>query len=296
MVTLDADYYDKKVYFTVSNGTDTLTSEPILATDLIDLIDKGLMKYVKYTNVSRIESDVPGVFIDWFSLTSAGYYMDMFIEAQDIEPNDTDENEVLEGSQSKTIISASYYSGRILKTGSIPDYMATKLGMITSLDVFTVNDLEYVKNGEIEQSPFGGSTSYQVSIKMTQKNAIGINVDSIGVTEGGITPPITGTPMYVGAVSSETPSEADVKVITPSTASKTNQTKVYTISGSRFCFAYPTSFGSLSSILDNIGDEIISGFNVATLDFTIDGTTINFTIYTLKSSVTVTSFSVQYKF
>lgn len=295
-ITLDADYYEKKIYFKAVQGTDTLTSEPILATDILDLIERGVMKYIKYTNAERIESDVPGVFIDWFALPSSGYYMDFFVEAIDNEPNDSDENEVLEGSQSKTILSASFFSGRVFKSGAIPDYMATRLAMASSLDVFTVNELQYVKSGEIEQSPFGGSTSYQCSIKLTQKNAIGINVDNIGVSSGSITPPVTGTPMYVGAVSSATPSETDIKVITPSTASKTNQTKVYTISGSRFCFAYPTTFGALSSILDNIGDEIISGFNVTTSDFTIDGNTINFTIYTLKSAVTVTSFSVQYKF
>jgi hypothetical protein len=133
-------------------------------------------------------------------------------------------------------------------------------------------------------------------MKLTQKNAIGINVDNVGVTSGGTTPPIAGTPMYVGSVTSAAPNEAEVKLITSSTASKTNQTKVYTISGARFCFAYPSSFGALSSILDTTGDEIISGFNVTTLDFTIGSDTINFTIYTLKSLTTVTSHTVQYKF
>jgi hypothetical protein len=295
-VTLDADYSDKVIFFTATQGYNVLTSEPILTAELTDLLARGLIKYVKYTNVERIESDVPGVFVDWFALESTGNYMDFFVEAMDSEPNDTDENEVLEGSQSKTILSASYYSGRVLKTGPIPDYLATRLGMCSSLDVFTVNGLQYIKAGEIEQSSFGGSTSYQCSLKLTQKNAIGINVDSIGVSSGSIAPPVTGTPMYVGSVTSASPGETEVKLITPATASKTNQTKVYSITDARFCFAYPTSFGALSSILDNVSDEIISGFAVTTADFTIEDNTINFTIYTLKSPVTVTSFSVQYKF
>ncbi|MBV5326143.1 MAG: hypothetical protein JZU65_00680 [Chlorobium sp.] len=295
-VTLDADYYEKQVYFKATQGANTLTSEPIFITDLTGLINRGIMKYVKYTNLDRIESDLDSRFIDWSVLPSTGNYLDFFIEAIDSEPNDKDESEVLEGSQSKTILSASFYSGRVLKTGAIPDYLATKLGMVTSLDVFTVNEIEYVKSGDVEQSPFGGSTLYQCSIKLTQKNAIGINVDNIGATEGGTTPPIAGTPMYLGSVTSAAPAEAEVKLIASVTASKTNQTKVYTIADARFCFAYPASFGALTSILDTIGDEIISGFNIQTLNFTIGADTISFKVYTLKSLTSVTGYTVQFKF
>ena len=133
-------------------------------------------------------------------------------------------------------------------------------------------------------------------MKLTQKNAIGINVDNIGVAEGGTTPPIAGTPMYVGSVASSAPDETEVKLIASVAAIKADQTKIYTMANARFCFAYPTSFGALSSILDNIGDEIISGFNVIYLDFTIGADTINYTICTLKSQATVTAFTVQFKF
>ncbi len=295
-IQLGASYLDKEVYFKATQGTNTLTSEPIYTTDLTDLIARGLIKYVKYTNIDRIDSDVSGVFVDWFALPSPGYYMDFFIEAVDQEPNDTDESEVLEGSQSKTILSASYYSGKVFKTGAIPDYMATKIAMCASMDVFSVNGIQYIKSGGAEQSLFGGSTSYQLSMKLTEKNTLGINVDNIGESNGSVTPPATGTPMYVGSVASATPTETDVKTITPITAVKVNQVKVYTISNARFCFAYPTTFGALTSILDTIGDEIISGFNSQTVNFTIDGALISYKVYTLKSAVTVTSFTVQYKF
>ncbi len=293
-IQLGASYLDKEVYFKATQGANMLTSEPIYTTDLTSLIARGLIKYIKYTNKDRIDSAVSGVFVDWFALP--GYYMDFYIEAVDTEPNDTDESEVLEGSQSKTILSAAYYSGKVFKTGAIPDYMATKMAMCASLDVFTINGIQYVKSGWAEQSLFGGSTSYQLSMKLTEKNTLGINVDNIGDSNGTVTPPATGTPMYVGSVSSATPTEADVKVITSITAVKVNQTKVYTISNARFCFAYPATFGSLTSILDNIGDEIISGFNIQTMNFTIDGAAVSYKIYTLKSAVTVNAFTVQYKF
>jgi len=295
-ITLDGDYTGKQFYFKLTQGSDILTSEPCKTADLTDLIQRGLMKYVKYTHVNRIDSDVPGVFIDWLHLPSTGHYLDFFVEAQDMEPNDTDESEVLEGSQSKTILSAAYFSGRVLKSGPIPDYLAARLGMASSLDVFTVNGVQMIKGGGIDQSQFGGSTLYQISMKLSEKNTIGVNVDSLGVSTPDTDPPIVGTPMYIGSVTSAVPDETEVKTMTDSAASATDQTIVYTISDARPCFAYPTSFGSLSSILGTDGDEIISGFNVTTLDFTIDSVTINFTIYTLKNLTTITSFTTIYKY
>ena len=132
-------------------------------------------------------------------------------------------------------------------------------------------------------------------MKLTEKNTLGINVDSIGVSTPDTDPPISGTPMYIGSVTAAAPDETEVKTMTSATAVRANQTKVYTISGARFCFAYPTSFGALSSILDNAGDEIISGFNVTVLTFTIGADSISFDIYTLKNLTSVSSYSVQYK-
>jgi hypothetical protein len=296
IVTLNSSYYDKKVWFTATQGTDVLTSEPIYCYDLTAELAKGTVKYIKYTNLDRVESDLDDRFIDWSILTSTGNYLDFFVDAIDIDPNDTDESEVLEGSQSKTILSASFYSGRVLKTGGIPDYMAARLGMASSLDIFMVNGIQYIKSGEIGQDRFGGSTLYQVSLKLTQKNAIGINVDNLGATVEVTTPPVAGTPMYVGTVTSAAPSETEVKLISPTTAEKVDQVFEYTMSDARFCFAYPTTFGALSSILDDNNDEIISGFAITAVNFTISGTTIGYTIYTLICLATVTDHTVTFKF
>jgi len=295
-VVLDSAYYDKKVWFKAVQGANELTSEPIHILDLNDLIDNGVIKYIKYTNLDRIESDLDDRFIDWSILDNDGNFLDMYINAQDFELNDTDENEVLEGSQSMTILSSAYYAGRVLKTSGIPDFMAAKLGMISSLDVFMVNDIQYIKKGEIEASAFGGSTLYQVSLKLIQKNAIGINVDNLGITESIITPPIAGTLMYIGSVSSATPTESEIKIMTSVTALKANQLKNYTITNSHPCYAFPASYGYLASIIDNVGDEIISGFNVALINFTTGGVSMSYRVYTLKLPTSVTGFNINYKF
>jgi len=108
--------------------------------------------------------------------------MYFYVEAVDLDPNDSDSIEILEGSQSKTIISANYYSGLTFNTGGIPDYLATKIGIISDLDVFEMNGLQYIKEGEIEQERYGQSTSIQCSLKLTQKNEVGLNVDDLGIT------------------------------------------------------------------------------------------------------------------
>ena len=295
-LTLDGDYEDKKIWFKAVQGSDILTSEPILTMSLTDLISRGVIKYIKYTNTERTYSDLDNRFVDWSTVSSSGNFFDMFIEAIDDEVNDSDESEILEGSQNKTIISASYFSGRVLKTGGIPDYMVAKLGVASSLSTFVVNDIQYIKDGEITKESFGGSTLFQCQIKMTQKLAIGINVDNLGISETVITPPIPGTPMYVGSATSLAPDETEVKLIASVTASKTNQTKSYTITSARPCFAYPATFGTLTSILDKTGFEIISGFNVQTLAFTISGTSISYKIYTLKNLTTLTAYNITYKF
>lgn len=294
-VTLDSVYYDKIVYFKATQGAEVWTSEPILTKDLAWLFSHHC-KYIKYSNIDKIESDIPGHFIDWSVVPSTGNYMDFFVEMSDRESNNKDESEVLEGSQSLKILSAVSYNGRVFKTGPVPDYMAIKLRLASSLDYFLIGDKQYTKQGEVNQDPFGGSTSDQCTLKAIQKNAIGINVDNLGVTADVITPPIAGTPMYIGSVTSAAPDETEVKLIADIAALKQDHTVSFTGTDIRPCHAAPTSFGVLASILDATGDEIISGFAVTTLDFTIGADTISFKIYTLKSAVTLSGSNITFKF
>jgi hypothetical protein len=296
VVTLNSTYDGLQFYFKLTQSSDLLTSEPCKTDDLTYLLQTGRMKYIEYTNADRIDSDVSGVFIDWFNLPSTGHYLDFFAESQNVEPNDTDETEILEGSQSKTIISAVYYSGRVFKSGPMPDYICTRLGLASSLDIFTVNMVQQIKQGGVEKTQFGGSTSYQISMKLTEKTTVGINVDSIGVSSGGVTPPVVGYPMYIGSVTDAVPDAAAVQAMTELTAVATDQTKVYTITGARPCYSYPSSFAALSSILGTDGDEILSAFNITYLDLTIDSAVIEFRTYTLKNLASLTSYTVQFKF
>jgi hypothetical protein len=182
-VTLDeATYKDKKVFFILTQGSDTLTSEPIYTTNLTDEILKGIIKKIDYSNFDRNNTDISSFFIDW-----ENYGEDVatiFIEATTKDISDSDEIEILEGSQSKDIISSVLYAGINLKTAPIPEYMVRKLEAITSLDYVSINDIRYVKESGASAEPVGNSTSFAFNVDLKQKNAIGINVDNIIISGG----------------------------------------------------------------------------------------------------------------
>jgi len=289
VIVLDSAYYDKIINFKAVQGLNTLFSEPIRVIDLTSDISKGIIKYIKYTNIDRIESDLDDRFIDWSIVDNNGNFMDLFIDAQDFELNDTDENEVLEGSQSMTILSSVYYAGRVLKTSGIPDFMVAKLGIISSLDVFMVNDIQYIKKGEIEKNNYGGSTLYQASIKMIQKNAIGINVDNLEMKGNqGI--------IYIGSVTNTNPTESNIKTMKLVLSYSSDQSFTYTIDSKRYCIAYPANWSDITSVKDPSGYEIVSGFVKTNISLTVNGSLVDYTVQTFYRLVGVTNYKLTYIF
>jgi len=143
-ITMGASYYDRCISFICTQGTDTLTSEPIYVMDLNTEIAKGIVKRIDYTNFDRVESDLNGFFIDWEYLTSTDKLLFIYIEGQDLTPKNKDEKEILEGSQSSQIVSASFMPGVQFKTNAVPVYMLDKLTAISMVDFVTVNEIEYL--------------------------------------------------------------------------------------------------------------------------------------------------------
>lgn len=179
VITFDSDYLKKEVYFLLTQGADVLTSEPVYADDYTNDLANGEMLKIEYTNLDRLSSDLPSFYVDWSQFTS----MFFFVEGSLRELSDSDEVEILENSQSKEVISSVLFAGVQLKTGIIPDYMCRRLEAVSSLDVFTVNGIDFVKESGVENEIAGGSTSFQSTIKMIEKAAIGINVDDLGISE-----------------------------------------------------------------------------------------------------------------
>lgn len=174
-ILLDSTFYDK-IFFCILTQNDTiLTSEPVICEDLSEAIFHGILKKIKYTNFDRGDSDLNNFFVDW-SVTEFMYF---FVEAVDLELNDSGETEIITGVQSKDIAASSLYSGVVLQTNGIPDYVAMKLAAASSLDYFEVNKIQYIKDS-LETSRSGNSTLFNCTLKLTQKHTIGLNVDDYG--------------------------------------------------------------------------------------------------------------------
>lgn len=102
--------------------------------------------------------------------------------------------------------------------------------------------------------------------------------------------------IYFGAVSTLTPIESVVKALSSRPALKQDQIYSASCSNQRFCFAYPAAFGSITSVKDTNGFEILSGFTQSSVIYTIDGTPQNYTLMVLTSPCTVTNFNLTFSF
>lgn len=87
-------------------------------------------------------------------------------------------------------------------------------------------------------------------------------------------------PMYVGNLTSSSPSEAQIKTLNKLIQAKSNVSYEHNFSQSRYVFAYPQSYGSLVSIIDNNGYETIDDYKVISDTFTmLDGASVDYYIY-----------------
>lgn len=91
---------------------------------------------------------------------------------------------------------------------------------------------------------------------------------------------------YYGVVSTAPATEADVKAMTKNVKNTKAYTTTFNLTNQRSCYAYPASFGDLTSIKDANNFEYLSSYTKTTL--TVDTATYN--IYTLTDPVTATGF------
>ena len=67
-------------------------------------------------------------------------------------------------------------------------------------------------------------------------------------------------PYYIGVSSTDTLTETDIKALTKKVETKGNKTINYTTSQSYMVFAYPSSYGAISSIIDQNGFNVTDSF------------------------------------
>jgi hypothetical protein len=104
-------------------------------------------------------------------------------------------------------------------------------------------------------------------------------------------------PIYIGSLNMINPTESDIKSMNKRITGKGNQSLSYTITSSRFCFAYPSSYGNLTSIKDPNNFEMVGSFTKTTTNFTmLDGKSIAYTVYVLSNPTTQNAFNLTYIF
>ena len=105
-------------------------------------------------------------------------------------------------------------------------------------------------------------------------------------------------PIYIGDVKASSPDQDAVKAMEKFVITKPSaRTKAHTLTDSRFCIAYPASYGDLKSVLDANQFEILGDFvkEVKEIDC-LDGSKQSYNVYTFKNLVTLSNFNVTYKF
>ena len=104
-------------------------------------------------------------------------------------------------------------------------------------------------------------------------------------------------PFYVGQTTEESVETLQLAASDKRIQTKGNITKTYTTSQERFYIAYPATYGNLSSVLDTNQFEIILDFEKGTKTVTMnDGTQVTYYVYLFKNLVSVSNFTVTYKF
>lgn len=73
------------------------------------------------------------------------------------------------------------------------------------------------------------------------------------------------SPYYVGVSSTDTLTETDIKALTKKVEVKGNKTINYTTAQSYMVFAYPSSYGAISSIIDQNGFNVTDSFTKSTV-------------------------------
>lgn len=219
----------------------------------------------------------------------------------------------------KSIQGQSIYDVCLNTYGSL-DYLTKLLSDngIDSVDTYpTVNqefiwDNTFVADALRNQVNNNGNITYATAIHPNQiaKSTVendssdlivgGANVggtfpeQSGGGSQGGITP--VDWPAYIGYVDDLNPSEATIKAMNSIPATKAPQQITYNVDSKRFCLAYPSYLGAITSVKDTNQFEIKSGFVQTTAIFTTSGQTQQYTILTLSRKTTQSNFLVTFNF
>ena len=171
---------------------------------------------------------------------------------------------------------------------------------INSLGTGTPTNINfYVGSTLVDTQPYVPGTnvytySYVGTITSTSSTKVTLDYNKSDNTPATLTATKSYTFVYAsyyGAISMATPTDTDVKALTKNV----KNTKAFTynniaLNDERICYAYPVSFGNLTSIKDANNFEYISSYTKYTM--TIDS--VSYNVYVLTDPITATGFKQIY--
>lgn len=132
--------------------------------------------------------------------------------------------------------------------------------------------------------------NYSVSSNTSYKAEVLYNLDGTSTTANATISYSFVYPLYSGSISTAAPTSTDIKSLTKTITNSKAATKSYTQSSKWMCFAYPSSYGNLTSIKDvATGYQLIDGWNK--INLIIDSQT--YYVY-ISSQCTVSNYNVQF--
>ena len=167
---------------------------------------------------------------------------------------------------------------------------------------YDLQTVDFYRGTELLQhyETFGDKTSFEClveeSIRKTTTFTAKVSDGRQTVTSNNITYTFV-YPFYVGQTTDETIESLQLVASDKRVQTKGNVTKTYSTSQERFYIAYPATYGNLSSVLDTNQFEIILDFEKGTKTVSMnDGTQVTYNVYLFKNLVSVSNFTVTYKF
>lgn len=203
------------------------------------------------------------------------------------------------------------YAGPAVSLGTSPSAEILELGASltnVALSAFTVENsspittLAFKKGGTTfynypSPSPTGGSQSYTDMATLTATTIYTATVGDGSTTNTSNSVTFTFVyPFYYG-VGAQALTGAQVQSLTKVLQVKQNTTVITSPSNQVYYFAYPQSYGSLTSIKDQNGFNVTSGYTQRSVTLTmLDSSSQPYYIYEFNTLTTQTNFSNTYNF
>lgn len=181
-------------YHVTVKGTQSGTSNVYHESEVFE-IKKGVIDYrygsdgTKFTyeeipNHVKIEAfnrdNLPSLYFGSDRITGDPFRIELWVEATIFKSQQAGETDVYNDTGNLSVLRSIKQRSFEFKTSSIPMYLAMKIGELSGLDFFIVNDIEYVNEELGENEYFGNLTDPVMTMNLTQKHVVGVNSDDQG--------------------------------------------------------------------------------------------------------------------